>query len=69
MEKYCKKCEKEVEPVLESFNSQFDVEDKTYKYRAYRGYCPECNSLLDNAPIQDAMSREKAYKNEKDTLL
>ncbi len=62
MKKFCLKCKEHVEPVLESFNSQFKVEDKVYKYRAYRGYCPECNGIVDTLPNQDIESRDKAYR-------
>lgn len=62
MKKFCLKCNEHVEPVLESFNSQFKVEDKVYKYRAYRGYCPECNGIVDTLPSQDALSRDKAFR-------
>lgn len=58
----CNKCAREVEPVLESFNSQFEVNEKIYRYRAYRGYCPECNSLIEETPCQDTISRDKAYR-------
>ncbi len=62
MKKFCLKCNEHVEPVLESFNSEFNVEEKVYKYRAYRGYCPECNSIVDVSPSQDMSSRDKAFR-------
>lgn len=62
MKKICEKCDKIVEPVLENFNSQFEVKDKVYKYRAYRGYCPECNSIIEKLPNQDIESRDKAFR-------
>jgi hypothetical protein len=62
MKKHCLKCEQKVEPVLETYNSQFEVKNKIYKYRAYRSYCPECNNLIEKVPVQDIESRDKAFR-------
>lgn len=62
MKKYCLKCEQEVVPVLETYNSEFEINDKKYKYRAYRGYCPNCNNLIEKAPEQDIVSRDNAFR-------
>lgn len=60
--KNCFKCEQKVEPVLETYNSEFEVNNKKYKYRAYRGYCPYCNNLIETLPEQDLLSRDKAFR-------
>ena len=62
MKMYCNKCKKEVEPVMETFNSEFYTNDKKYKYRAFRGYCPECNSLLEEDPNMNLKSKDKDYR-------
>ncbi len=62
MKMYCNKCKMEVEPVMETFNSEFYTNDKKYKYRAFRGYCPECDSLLEEDPHMNLQSKDKAYR-------
>ncbi len=59
---YCEKCGKEVEPSLESYNSEFEYNNNIYKYRAFRGFCPQCNSLIEKNPIQNIASKEDAIR-------